>query len=58
MAVKKTGLGKGLDSLIPASPVKKKVEKETAALLQAKPVVKNLMRMHSWNYRNRSNNTV
>lgn len=40
MAVKKTGLGKGLDSLIPASPVKKKVEKETAALLQAKPAVK------------------
>ena len=28
MAVKKTGLGKGLDSLIPASPVRKRVEKE------------------------------
>lgn len=40
MAVKKTGLGKGLDSLIPASPVKKKVEKENAGLQQTKTVVK------------------
>lgn len=40
MAVKKTGLGKGLDSLIPASPARKKVEKEITGLQQAKTVVK------------------
>ncbi len=40
MAVKKTGLGKGLDSLIPASPVRKKVEKENAGLQQIKTAVK------------------
>ena len=36
MAVKKTGLGKGLDSLIPASPVRKKAEKETTDSSQIK----------------------
>ncbi len=40
MAVKKTGLGKGLDSLIPASPVRKKVEKENTGLQQIKTAVK------------------
>ncbi len=40
MAVKKTGLGKGLDSLIPASPVKKKPEGEKTELYQIKTIAK------------------
>ena len=40
MAVKKTGLGKGLDSLIPASRIKKKAEKEAAEPQQVKTIVK------------------
>lgn len=39
MTVKKTGLGKGLDSLIPASPARKKMEKEIVGQ-QVKTVAK------------------